>query len=60
MLDKNEEYVEFTKICGDCGKRFKEKFRIPVFKTTKDRNKFAQLYLIKYNLCCRKCAETTE
>lgn len=55
MADKEKEYIEFTKICGDCGRRFKMKFEMPEFKDKKDRNKFVDFFFEKYNVCCNKC-----
>jgi hypothetical protein len=55
MVDKKKEYIEFTKICGDCGRRFKMKFEMPDFKDKKDRNKFVDFFFEKYNICCNQC-----
>lgn len=55
MIDKEKEYIEFTKICGDCGRRFKMKFEMPEFKDKKDKNKFVDFFFEKYNVCCNQC-----
>jgi len=54
-VDKDKEYIEFTKICGNCGRRFKMKFEIPEFKKKKDKIKFVDFFFEKYNVCCNKC-----
>ena len=59
MVDREKEYVEFTKICGDCERRFKIKFEMPDFKQTKKGQKelkqFVDFFFEKYNVCCNKC-----
>lgn len=55
MVDREKEYIEFTKICGDCGRRFKMKFEMPEFKDRKDKNKFVDFFFEKYNVCCNQC-----
>lgn len=51
-LDKNSEYIEFTKICGDCGRKFKDKFVFP--KDKKSRLKIFKMYCEP--LACPKCS----
>jgi hypothetical protein len=60
MIDRMKEYIEFTKICGDCGRRFKMKFEIPDFKDRKEQNKFVDFFFRKYNVCCNKCNKIKE
>ena len=60
MIDKTKEYLELTKICGDCGRRFKMKFEIPKFnlktkKGTKEALKFVDFFFTKYNVACNQC-----
>lgn len=55
MVDKEKEYVEFTKICGDCGRRFKMKFEMPEFKDKNDKNEFVDFFFEKYNVACNQC-----
>lgn len=55
MTDRTKEYVEFTKICGDCGRRFKTKFEIS--EDEKPSQKLMNLFFEKYGLCCKKCGE---
>lgn len=54
MVDREKEYVEFTKICGDCGRRFKMKFEIPDKEQLKD---FVYFFFPKYNVACNQCNE---
>ena len=55
MVDRDKEYVEFTKICGDCGRRFKIKFEMPSIKNKKEFKKFVDFFFPKYNVCCNQC-----
>jgi len=59
MIDRTKEYIEFTKICGDCGRRFKIKFEIPEFKETKKGQKqmkeFVDMFFTRHNVVCNQC-----
>jgi len=62
MKNIESEYVEFTKICGDCGRRFKMKFEMPDFKLNikkgqKELKKFTNFFFEKYNVCCNQCSK---
>ncbi len=61
MINKEKEYIEFTKICGDCGRRFKMKFEMPNFKQTKkgqkEMKKFVDFFFVKYNVSCNQCSK---
>ena len=56
MRDKTKdiEKVTFLKVCGDCGRKFKDTFVLPDNK--KDCMKIMSLYYKKYDLACRKCS----
>jgi len=57
-MEKKEdmEFVEFTKVCGDCGRRFKQKYRMDGL-TEKEALKLMKMYYKKYDLCCNKCSQ---
>lgn len=62
MIDRKKEYVEFTKICGDCGRRFKMKMEIPKFKLQtkkgqKEAMKFVEFFFPESNVACNQCKE---
>ena len=52
MVDREKEYIEITKICGDCGRRFKMKFEMPDEDQWKE---FVEFFFPKYNVCCNQC-----
>ncbi len=56
MRDKTKdvETVTFLKVCGDCGRKFKESFVLPDSK--KECMKLMSLYWRKYDLACKKCS----
>lgn len=49
------EYIEFTKNCGDCGRRFKDKF--PIFSSFKEYIKLVKFYWEKDSVACPKCSQ---
>ena len=57
MRDKSKdiEKVTFLKVCGDCGRKFKDTFVLPDNK--KECMKIMSLYWRKYDLACKKCSE---
>jgi hypothetical protein len=65
MVDRTKEYIEFTKICGDCNRRFRMKFEIPEVKINRADNPIIdkELKLMirfmfpKYEMCCKKCSD---
>lgn len=62
MRDRKKEYVVFTKICGDCGRRFNMDFEMPKWnletkKGQKEAMKFVKFMFPMYNVCCNKCNE---
>lgn len=65
MVDRTKEYIDFTKICGDCGRRFKMKCEIPEFKLNtkkgqKQMKQFVEFFFPKYNVACNQCNKKKE
>lgn len=48
-------WIEIHQICGDCGRRIKEKFDLE--KTPlKELIKLVKLYYPKHNMACSRCS----
>lgn len=55
MEKEKQETVTFLKICGDCGRKFKNTFVLPDNK--KECMKIMSLFWKKYDLACNKCSK---
>lgn len=59
MKNKEAIWIDIHQICGDCGKRIKEKIDLEK-QTLGEVIEIITSYYLKYNMACAKCSNKNQ